>query len=204
MTLRGDNVTKYEVIDKLLEQNNGYLFSKDVEAAGISRTYLANYVKERQLEKVSKGVYISADTWEDELYILQLRYPRVVFSGETALYLHGLIDREYSKITVTVPPRFNRTRLLAEGVLIRQEQEENYELGVCEMQTNFGNTVKTYNREKCICDLVKMRGKVEVQHYQTAIKSYMRSKEKDLNRLVKYADALKVRDEIMKYVEVMV
>ena len=197
-------MTKYEVIDKLLEQNNGYLFSKDVEAAGISRTYLANYVKERQLEKVSKGVYISADTWEDELYLLQLRYPRVVFSGETALYLHGLIDREYSKITVTVPPRFNRTRLLAEGFLIRQEQEENYELGVCEMQTNFGNTVKTYNREKCICDLVKMRGKVEVQHYQTAIKSYMRSKEKDLNRLVKYADALKVRDEIMKYVEVMV
>ena len=113
-------------------------------------------------------------------------------------------DREYSKITVTVPPRFNRTRLLAEGVLIRQEQEEIYELGVCEMQTNFGNTVKTYNREKCICDLVKMRGKVEVQHYQTAIKSYMRSKEKDLNRLVKYADALQVRDEIMKYVEVMV
>ena len=202
--LRGDNMTKYEVIDKLLEQNNGYLFSKDVEAAGISRTYLANYVKERQLEKVSKGVYISADTWEDELYLLQLRYPKVVFSGETSLYLHGLIDREYSRITVTVPPRFNRTRLLAEGVLIRQEQEENYELGVCEMQTNFGNTVKTYNREKCICDLVKMRGKVEVQHYQTAIKSYMRSKEKDLNRLVKYADALKVRDEIMKYVEVMV
>lgn len=197
-------MTKFEEIDKLLEQNDGYLFSKDVEKAGISRTYLANYVKERGLEKVSKGIYISPDTWEDELYILQLRYPKVVFSGETALYIHGLIDREYSRITVTVPPRFNRTRLLSEGVVIRQEQEANYNLGIIELQTNYGNTVRVYDVEKTICDLVKLRGKIEVQHYQTAIKSYMRSKDKNLTRLLKYADALKVRDEIMKYVEVMI
>lgn len=197
-------MTKFEEIDKLLEQNDGYLFSKDVENAGISRTYLANYVKDRGLEKVSKGIYISPDTWEDELYILQLRYPKVVFSGETALYIHGLIDREYSRINVTVPPRFNRTRLLSEGVVIRQEQETNYNLGIIELQTNYGNTVRVYDVEKTICDLVKLRGKIEVQHYQTAIKSYMRSKDKNLTRLLKYADALKVRDEIMKYVEVMI
>ncbi len=196
-------MTKFEEMDKLLEQHNGYLFSKDVENAGISRTYLASYVKERGLEKVSKGIYISPDTWEDELYILQLRYPKVIFSGETALYIHGLIDREYSQITATVPPRFNRTRLLSEGVVIRQEQEERYNLGIVELQTNFGNTVRVYNVEKTICDLVKMRGKIEVQHYQTAIKSYMRRKDKDLTRLLKYADILKVRDEIMKYIEVM-
>ena len=93
-------MTKFEEIDKLLEQNDGYLFSKDVEKAGISRTYLASYVKERGLEKVSKGIYISPDTWEDELYILQLRYPKVIFFGETALYLPEMIDREYSQITV--------------------------------------------------------------------------------------------------------
>lgn len=197
-------MTKFEEIDKLLEQNDGYLFSKDVEKAGISRTYLASYVKERGLEKVSKGIYISPDTWADELYILQLRYPKVIFSGETALYIHGLIDREYSQITVTVPPRFNRTRLLSEGVLIRQEKEESYNLGIVELQTNYGNSVRVYNVEKTICDLVKMRGKIEVQNYQTAIKSYMRRKDKDLTRLLKYAETLKIRDEIMKYIEVLV
>jgi hypothetical protein len=55
-------MTKFEETDKLLEQNDGYLFSKDVEKAGISRTYLASYVKERRLEKVSKGIHISPDT----------------------------------------------------------------------------------------------------------------------------------------------
>ena len=50
----------------------------------------------------------------------------------------------------------------------------------------------------------KLRGKIEVQHYQTAIKSYMRRKDKNLTRLLKYAETLKIRDEIMKYIEVMV
>ncbi len=48
-------MTKFKEIDKLLEQNDGYLFSKDVEKAGISRTYLVSYVKERGLENVSIG-----------------------------------------------------------------------------------------------------------------------------------------------------
>ena len=33
---------------------------------------------------------------------------------------------------------------------------------------------------------------------------YMKSKEKDLTKLVRYADMLSVRDEVMKYVEVLV
>ena len=47
-------MTKFEEIDKLLEQNDGYLFSKDVEKAGISRTYLASYVKERGQRRYRK------------------------------------------------------------------------------------------------------------------------------------------------------
>ena len=200
----GDNMMKYDVMNELMEEHNGYLFTKDVEAAGISRPYLASFVKDRKLEKVAKGIYISPDTWEDELYILQLRYPKIVYSGETALYLHGLIDREYSEVMVCVPPKYNRTRLCAEGVLVHQENETNYMMGVVELQTNFGNVVRAYDLEKCVCETVKARGKIDVQHFQTAMKTYMRSKERNLDRLMKYAELLRVYDEIMKYVEVMV
>ena len=104
-------MNKYDQMRRLLQENNGYLFTAQVEKAGVSRTYLAKFVRENQLEKVAKGIYISQDTWEDELYILQIRYPKIIYSGETALYLHGMIDREYTDICITVPPRFNQTRL---------------------------------------------------------------------------------------------
>ncbi len=52
--------------------------------------------------------------------------------------------------------------------------------------------------------MIKGRKKYEIQLYQTAIKEYMSSKEKNLSRLIEYAVKLGVRDEVMMYVEVMV
>lgn len=196
-------MNKYETMIELLKKNNGYLFTAEVEQNGISRTYMMKFVKENDMEKVANGIYISEDTWEDELYILQNRYPRVVFSGETALYLHGLIDREYSEINVTVPAGFNRTRLSRGGVRIHQDRQERYELGITEQETNFGNKVRLYDKERCICDLVRGKKNMEVQQFQTAMKTYMRDPSKELSRLMKYAEKFKIREELMNYVEVL-
>ena len=100
-------------------------------------------------------------------FVLQKRYAKIVFSGETALYLHGLIDREYSEISVTVPPLFNRTRLCEQGIIVHQDKTEVYELGIMELETSFGNKIRTYDKEKCICDMLRRRN-MEVQHFQTA------------------------------------
>lgn len=196
-------VNKYEKMSDLLQKNNGYMFTAQVEKSGISRTYLAKFVHENNLEKVAKGIYISQDTWVDELYILQISNPKIIYSGETALYLHGMIDREYADIYITVPPRFNQTRLRSKGVIVHQEKMETYQLGIMEIETNYGNVVRTYNKERCICDLIKNRGNIEVQQFQTAMKTFMRDKTKDMSRLMLYGERLKIRDEIMKYVEVM-
>lgn len=75
---------------------------------------------------------------------------------------------------------FSGSRLRERGIDIHQEKPETYELGVEEIATNFGNKVPAYNKERCICDLIRNRGKIEAQNFQTAIKIYMRSKNKDL------------------------
>lgn len=196
-------MNKYEYMNELLQENNGYLFTAQVERAGISRTYLARFVHENDLEKVAKGIYISQDTWADELYILQVCNPKIIYSGETALYLQGMMDREYADICITVPPRFNQTRLRNKGVIVHQEKQVIYQLGIVEVETNYGNIVRTYDKERCICDMIKYRKKMEVQQFQTAMKTFMCDKTKSMSRLIQYGEQLKIRDEIMKYVEVM-
>ena len=196
-------MSKYEQMCKLLQENNGYMFTAQVEKAGISRTYLAKFVKENHLEKVAKGIYISQDTWMDELYILQVCNPKIVYSGETALYLHDMIDREYANICVSVPPRFNQTRLRDKGVIVHQEKMALYQLGIVEVETNYGNMVRTYDKERSICDMIKNRGNIESQQFQSAIKTFIRDKTKNMSRLMQYGEQLKIRDEIMKYAEVM-
>ena len=197
-------MTKTEQICKMLELNNGYLFTSEIETAGISRTYLAKFVNDNNMEKVARGIYVSEDTYPDELFVLQKCNPKIIFSGETALYLHQMIDREYSEICVSVPARFSGTRLREKGIVIHQEKEATYKLGITTVISNFGNMITTYDRERCVCDLVKNRGKNEVQNFQAAIKAYMNGKDRDLSKLMMYADTLKVRDAVMRYVEVLI
>ena len=197
-------MTKTEMIRNNIEQNNGYLFMSEIEDLGISRTYILRYVKDNELERVAKGIYITGETWPDILYIYCIRNPQIIYSGETAPYLHSLIDREYSDICVSVPSGYNGSRLREKGVIVHQERDGIYGLGMTDCETQFGNTVRLYDRERCICDLIKNRDSYDIQMFQTALKEYMRRKDRDLNKLIKYAEVLKMREEVMKYVEVMV
>ena len=169
------------ILESLIEKDNGYLITSKAVESGVSKPSVSKYVREHDMEKVAHGIYILDNVWPDELFVLQQRNKNIIYSGETALYLHGLIDREYSHICFTV-----------------------LDMGICEIPSSSGNLVKVYDKERCICDLIKDRKKYEIQLYQTAIKEYMSSKEKNLSRLIEYAVKLGVRDEVMMYVEVMV
>lgn len=192
------------VLERLIEENNGYLLTSMAVENKVTKPFLARYVKEMEMEKVARGVYITDDVWPDELYIMQVRSSAVIFSGETALFLHCLLDREYSEISVTVPTGYNASHLKADNVQVRYAPKETYALGVCEVASSSGNKVRVYDKERSICNLIMERNKVEVQNFQTAIKEYMALKDKKISRLIEYAEKLGIRDEVMKYVEVLV
>ena len=199
-------MTKKEKIEAFIDKYNGYLITSLVCNEDISKTYVAKYIKEHGMEKVARGVYIADDVWPDELYILQQRNGAIIYSGETALYLHGLTDREYASVCVTVPQGYNASHLKENDfdVSVKYAVSDIYNIGIDEIPSSSGNLVKVYDKERCICDLIMNRNKYEVQLFQTAIKEYMSLKDKQLSRLLVYADKLGIRDEVMKYVEVLV
>ena len=192
------------VLERLIEENNGYLLTSMAIEKDITKPFLSRYVKEMGMEKVARGVYITDDVWPDELFVMQVRSSAVIFSGETALFLHGLLDREYSEISVTVPTGYNASHLKTSNVQVRYLSRDIYELGVCTVVSSSGNLVRVYDKERSICNLIIERNRTELQNFQTAIKEYMTSKDKMLTRLLEYAEKLGIRDEVMKYVEVLV
>lgn len=192
---------KYELIEKL--DKDGYLFTADVVNAGISKTWLAQYVRDKGYERVAQGIYISPDVWPDDLFIINRAYPNIIFSGETALYLHLLVDREYSNITVSVPASFSGQRLRERGIIIHRERDALHGLGKTQVVTNYGHLVNVYSMERSICDMVKYRKNYDVQTYQTALKEFFRNGNVDYSKLLEYATALNVKHDIKKYMEVM-
>ena len=196
-------MNRTEILDNLVTEGNGYLTTSQVVARGISKPTLAEYVRKHNMERVAQGVYLAEDAWEDALYQLYLLNTRIVFSHETALYLHGLMEREPKAICATVPTGYNATHLRKRGVRVFQVKPEVYVLGAGEAQTTFGNDVRAYDMDRTICDIIRSKDGMDVQVFRYAMKEYMASDKKNLNHLMSYAKKLQVDDIVRTYTEVM-
>ena len=65
-------MTRFDVLDKLVEAGNGYLCTSQVVENGISKPTLAEFVRVRKMGRVARGVYLAENAWPDELYLLPL------------------------------------------------------------------------------------------------------------------------------------
>ena len=161
------------------------------------------YIKEKKFEKVAYGVYVSPETWEDDLYILSLRCPQGVYSHDEALYYHGLIDREPMQRTLTIYTGYGTSRLVADGIKVFTVKKELMDIGKEYVKTCQGHEIPIYNLERTICDLMRSKSRFEIQDFQTALKTYVARKDKKLNKLMEYAQVFHVDKKIREYMEVM-
>ena len=194
---------KTAFLDALVEEGLGYLKTSDAVEAGVSRAFVGDYERANGLERVAKGLYRAQDAWDDGMFVLQTRYPGAVFSHETALFLLGLTDREPDRYSITLKAGASSSNLAREGVRVHKVNSELFSLGVIEIQTPFGHTVRVYNAERTVCDIVRKRRFVEAQELQGALKSYVRRKGKDIPLLMRYAKALSVEKVLSRYLEVL-
>lgn len=194
---------KFETLDSLLEKNKGYLKTSDVVQAGVSKTYLGEYVRSRELERVAHGVYMSQDAWDDGMYVLQVRYPLAVFSHETASYLLNLAEREPLRYSITLKAGMNAVRLAKQGIKVYKVKEERFNEGIIQINSPAGHPLRVYNPERTLCDLVRSRKNIEIQDLQVAIKAYVRSKERNLPLLMRYAEVFSVDQILRQYMEVL-
>ena len=194
---------RFAQLDGLLAEQDGMLQTSQAVARGIVKPIFYEYIKERKLEQVAHGIYVSEDTWIDAMFLLHLRCGQAVFSHESALFFHDLTDREPSPYAITVRRGYSTTRLKAEGLSVYTIKPELFDVGVSSGQTPFGHTVPVYDMERTICDLLRSRSRIEIQTFQGALKAYARRKDKNLRALMQYAGMFKVEKILRQYLAVL-
>lgn len=192
-----------ERILKLAEQNNGIVTSAMVTSESISRGTLKYLSDCGSLEKVSRGVYTLPEAWGDEFVSVQSRFKRGIFSLETALFLCDLTDRTPGKFHMMFPAAYNLSGPKQEGILCSGSKEPLYSLGVTELITPGGNTVKGYCAERSLCDILRPRNHTDMQIISDSFKRYISRREKNIPLLSEYANKLHVEDKLRNYLEVL-
>ena len=200
-SVRVDTLIK---IANLLNDNNGVIRSADVIHAGISRTTLGTLVKKGKLERIAHGQYIRPDHIADELYVLQQRSDKIIFSHETALFLHDMAERTPFQHALTVPSNSKLSTVLSEGCKIYYVKPELYGLGKCTVKSKMGHDVLAYDAERTLCDILRSRSRIDSQIFAEAMKAYAARKGQNWNKLRDYADAFRVTKLLRQYLEVLV
>ena len=192
-----------EELENITIKNNGILFTADLARLNIPRTYLSKLVSMGRIERVSRGVYVLAGEIEDEMYYMQIKYPKLIYSHETALFMHGLSDRAPFEYSVTVPSSYKVVKGISENNKIYYIKNELHSLGITTAKTSFNNDIRLYNIERTICDIVRSRNKVDIQILNEALKRYIKLKSADFNLLGEYAKEFNIDNIIKKYMEVL-
>lgn len=191
-------------MDEILSyMNNGVLNLKSLKEVNLSRQSIYNFIKRNNMEKVGPGIYISKEILEDEAYVLSLRCPKGVVSHDDALYYYGLVDREPMIHNITMYSGYNPTTLTRAGYKVYTVKRELLDLGKKTVVNQFGHEIPMYDLERTVCDLVRNRSNFEIQDFNAALKSYVKRKDKDLNRLMFYAKTFRLEKIIKQYMEIL-
>ena len=141
--------------------------------------------------------------WDDEIFNLQNRFKKGIYSHETALFLWDLTDRTPNRYHMTFPMNYNLTNPKEEDILCAQCKNELYGLGLTEVITPGRNIVKAYSAERTLCDILKPRSRVDIQMVTEAFKRYDVRADKNIPLLSEYAKKLRVETRLRAYLEVL-
>ena len=190
-------------LDVIAKEHGGIIETKIAAQHGISKAMLYKLCKEEKIYRIVKGQYIFPDDMQDELLSISKRSGNIIFSHETALYLHGISDRTPFEHTITAPSGCIPSAVIRAECKVYYIKPELFSLGKTMLKSPTGNDIPAYNLERTVCDIIRSRNKIGTETFLAALKLYAASPKKDLNKLNLYAKKLRVFNVLSRYLEVL-
>ena len=186
-------------------QENLVITNKEAENLGYTRHNLSELTKSGQLERLRPGLYQLKGKVKDDFVLISSNSNRIIFSHQTAFYLHDLSDRTPNVFHISVPQGYNASHIKNryEDLQVHYVKKDLYEIGKTEIKSPQGNLIPVYDIDRTICDIIIDREKIDKQIFIEAIKRYFKSPNKSLRQIIKYSRLFKIEDEIRKYMEVL-
>lgn len=111
-----------------------------------------------------------------------------------------MTDRTPFQLDMTFP---SNNRVKNDLLNVHYIKKEFYDLGLTQLEIEKNFTIKIYNSERTICDIIRDRNKIDLQIFNTAINEYMKRKDKNLVLLSEYAKKFKIDKILAQYMEVL-
>lgn len=189
-----------------LPEDQKILSMQELKSRGFSQYRICKLVDEGKLIKLNKCHYENAAYRgeESDFYYVGAYAPKgVICLLSAAVYYHLsayipdavdiAIPRKAKVSTIPDWPQMN----------VYHYTKERHELGVTEVREG-KNGFRIYDVEKTVVDIVFYRERVGIEETKEILVNYLQRKDRNLNRLLKYAKLMKCDKAMRQYLEVLV
>lgn len=189
-------------INEYVKTSGGIVTSKYCREHNIPTIYLNRLVEEGFLFNAKRGIYLTKDGDYDEFYFFQLRYPKAIYSYNTALYFIDRTDKLSHTIDITVYNGYKFNEKM-KNVDVHYVDKRIYDIGIVEVETAYGNKVKAYSLERVLCDFLVHKNEIDSEDYLKLVQSYIYDKSKDISSFYDLIIKMGVANKIMDVVQIM-
>lgn len=183
------------------------IFSVDeLKAAGFSHYKINQLVEDGTLLKLNKKYYENASYRgeESDFYYVPAYAPKGVVCLMSAASYYNLTTYRPDSIDVAIHRKAKISTMPDWPALsVYYYADDRFEIGVETVQEG-KNRFQIYDIEKTVVDIVFFREKVGIEETKEILVNYLRRKDRNLNRLLRYAELLKCGDVMKTYMEVLV
>ena len=180
--------------------NKKIIYFNRLSSYNMNRYKLRTMLEKGSICRVMHGIYANTNEDINEFWLIGEKYKNGIYSHNTALYFYGMTDRTPLRFDMTFP---SNNRVNNELLKVHYIKKDNHKLGLTKIRLEDGYDIQVYNIERTICDIIRDRNKIDPQIFNTAIKEYMKRKDKNLKLLYEYAKVFKIDKILEKYMEVL-
>jgi predicted transcriptional regulator of viral defense system len=191
-------------IRQLFDFHGGMLRTRELYAEKIFYKDVQQLVSDGLIEKIRYGYYqwVDDDNPSEARLVNQL-FPDGILNMDTALFFHGYSDRTPLAWHIAVSKDSGKSRFKIDYPFVRPYFVEPPLLDVGLTSGDIdGNQMRIYDKERTMCDCLRYRNKMDREIFHKAIRSYVNDTSKNIPRLMKYADILRVTEPVKNLIGV--
>jgi hypothetical protein len=158
-------------------------------------------IGEEKIYKIEEGIY-SNEKYVSELAIISFRYPKAIFTLNSAFYYHGLTDvipNYYYLLTTSSTKGIKDKR-------VKQFFENTLEIELGLTTLNYNNTnIRIYNKERLLIELIRNKNKLPFDYYKEILLNFRKiTNELDIQTIQEYANSLPKKNMVLEVLQLEV
>ena len=195
------------MVDAAVLSEDLKIFSmRELKSKGFSQYKVSKLVSEGKLIKLNKSYYENTEYRgeESDFYYIEAYAPKGVICLLSAAVYYHLTTFIPDAVDVALPRKAKISTMPDWPQMnVHHYTDDRHELGVTTIREG-KNEFRIYDMEKTVVDIVFYREKVGIEETKEILVTYLQRKDRNLIRLLKYAELMKCGKALRQYLEVLV